>query len=82
MRSEEAPSSNPARRVKRIRKKGKRAFLSVSLPTPLVEKIEEVVDELGYWPTKTAFVREATVEKLDARTDKHKKEGRTLGRGR
>ena len=51
----------------------KKAFSSVSLPTPLIKKIEEVVIELGYWPTKTAFVREASLEKLD----KHKKNAGT-----
>jgi metal-responsive CopG/Arc/MetJ family transcriptional regulator len=45
---------------------GKRqAFSSVSLPTALLDRIEEVVNELGYWPTKTAFVREASLEKLN-----------------
>jgi len=47
-------------------RKGKRlAFSSVSLPTALLETIEDVVSELGYWPTKTAFVREASLEKLN-----------------
>jgi len=51
----------------------RKAFSSVSLPTPLIKKIEEVVIELGYGPTKTAFVREASLEKLD----KHKKNAET-----
>ena len=54
----------------------RKAFSSISLPTPLVERIEKVVDELGYWPTKTAFVREASLEKLD----KHRKEELTQRR--
>jgi Arc/MetJ-type ribon-helix-helix transcriptional regulator len=54
----------------------RKAFSSISLPTPLVERIEKVVDELGYWPTKTAFVREASLEKLD----KHRKEELTQKR--
>jgi metal-responsive CopG/Arc/MetJ family transcriptional regulator len=65
-----------AQRVNQTRKKGRRDFLSVSLPAPLIAKIEEVIDELGYWPTKTAFVREASLEKLD----KHRKEGQGQGR--
>jgi Arc/MetJ-type ribon-helix-helix transcriptional regulator len=51
-------------RVDKTRKK-RRAFSSVSLPTPLVEGIQKVVNKVGYWPTKTAFVREACLEKLD-----------------
>jgi metal-responsive CopG/Arc/MetJ family transcriptional regulator len=76
MGNEKTPPDNLAQRVNQTRKKGRRDFSSVSLPTPLIEKIEEVIDELGYWPTKTAFVREASLEKLD----KHRKEGQGQGR--
>lgn len=50
--------------VDKTRKK-RRVFSSVSLPTPLMETMQEVVNKVGYWPTKTAFVREACLEKLD-----------------
>jgi Arc/MetJ-type ribon-helix-helix transcriptional regulator len=40
-------------------------FSSISFPTPLVKEIEKVVEEFGYWPTKTAFIREACLEKLE-----------------
>lgn len=76
MSSEKSPTGSQAGRAKRTTEKAKREFSSVSLPAPLVEKIEEVVNELGYWPTKTAFVREAAVEKLDGHTHKREKEGR------
>jgi len=46
-------------------KKGRGQFSTISLPTPLVKEVEKVVGELGYWPAKTDFVREAVVEKLD-----------------
>lgn len=49
----------------KTKKRKQQAFSSVSLPTPLLERIEDVVNELRYWPTKTAFVREASLEKLD-----------------
>lgn len=52
-------------RINEIEKKKTRSFCSVSLPAPLVKKIEKVVGKLGYWPTKTAFIREACLEKLD-----------------
>jgi metal-responsive CopG/Arc/MetJ family transcriptional regulator len=48
----------------------KAAFSSISLPTPLMKEIEKVVEEMGYWPNKTAFIREAVMEKID----KHRKE--------
>ena len=40
-------------------------FSSISFPTPLVNEIEKVVKKFGYWPTKTAFIREASLEKLE-----------------
>ena len=54
----------------RGKKKARGPFSSISFPSPLVKDVEKVVKELGYWPTKTAFIREAVVEKLD----KHSKE--------
>jgi Arc/MetJ-type ribon-helix-helix transcriptional regulator len=65
MSAENSQPIEQVRRSKPTKKSGRRVFLSISLPAPLVEKIEQLIDELGYWPTKTAFVREATIEKLD-----------------
>jgi len=45
-------------------RKGAR-FATISLPVRLVEEIERIVETFGYWPTKTSFVREAVVEKLE-----------------
>lgn len=45
--------------------KKRSSFSSISFPTPLIKEIEKVVEELGYWPTKTAFIREACLEKLE-----------------
>lgn len=46
-------------------KKGRSEFRTVSLPSSLVEEVERLVDVLRYWPTKTDFVREAVLEKLE-----------------
>lgn len=54
----------------REKKKARGPFSSISFPTPLIKEVEKVVEELGYWPTKTAFIREAVMEKLE----KHRKE--------
>jgi Arc/MetJ-type ribon-helix-helix transcriptional regulator len=51
-------------------KKGRGHFASLSLPRPLVTEIEKIVTQLGYWPNKTSFIREAVMEKME----KHKKE--------
>uniref|UniRef100_A0A6M3MBC4 Uncharacterized protein n=1 Tax=viral metagenome TaxID=1070528 RepID=A0A6M3MBC4_9ZZZZ len=39
-------------------------YTTVSIPKPLLEDITKIVEEMGYWPSTTAFVREACVEKL------------------
>jgi len=52
------------------KKKGRGPFLSVSFPTPLIRDVEKIVGELGYWSNKTAFIREAVMQKLD----KHRRE--------
>jgi len=46
-------------------KKGRGQFSTVSLPTSLVEEVQKIVDELRYWPSKTDFIREATLEKIE-----------------
>lgn len=51
--------------MRRIRGEGRRPYLSISLPASLVEEVERVVEGLGYWPNKTAFIREAVMEKLE-----------------
>jgi metal-responsive CopG/Arc/MetJ family transcriptional regulator len=50
--------------------KARGPFSSISFPTALIKEVERVVKELGYWPTKTAFIREAVMEKLE----RHRKE--------
>ena len=46
-------------------KKKMRPFSSISLPAALVREVERVVEELGYWSEKTAFIHEAVMEKLE-----------------
>ncbi len=50
-----------------VKKTAKRRepFSSISLPKPLVKEIERIIEKFGYWPNKTAFIREACLEKLD-----------------
>jgi len=49
----------------RRRRRKEARFATISLPVRLIEEIEHIVDIVGYWPTKTDFVREAVVEKLE-----------------
>lgn len=39
-------------------------YATISIPIALAEAIDELNGELGYWPSRGAFVREAVLEKL------------------
>jgi Arc/MetJ-type ribon-helix-helix transcriptional regulator len=39
-------------------------YATVSIPKAIAEKINYLIDELGYWPSRSAFVREACLEKI------------------
>jgi len=41
-------------------------YSTVSLPRGIADAVDELIDELGYWPSRGAFVREATLEKVRA----------------
>ena len=40
-------------------------FSAVSIPEPILEEIDRLIEELGYWPSRSAFVREACLEKIE-----------------
>jgi Arc/MetJ-type ribon-helix-helix transcriptional regulator len=39
-------------------------YVTISIPSALAEAIDELNGELGYWPSRGAFCREAVLEKL------------------
>ena len=39
-------------------------YITISIPSALAKGIDELNEELGYWPSRGAFVREAVLEKL------------------
>jgi len=39
-------------------------YATVSIPRGIANAIDELVEELGYWPSRGAFVREACLEKI------------------
>ena len=45
-----------------------RKFGSVSLPTGILEAIDSLIADLRYWPSRSAFVREACLEKIKRET--------------
>ena len=43
-------------------------YVTVSIPKAIADKIDEIIEELGYWPSRSSFVREASLEKIRAET--------------
>jgi len=39
-------------------------YVTISIPAALAKAVDELNGELGYWPSRGAFVREAVLEKL------------------
>jgi len=39
-------------------------YLTVSLPRGIAVEIDRLIEELGYWPSRGAFAREACLEKI------------------
>ena len=37
---------------------------TVSIPIAIAEEIDRLIDNIGYWPSRSAFVREACLEKI------------------
>lgn len=38
-------------------------YVTVSIPKAITDDIDYLLDELGYWPSRSSFVREACLEK-------------------
>ena len=45
-------------RVERVK------YVTVSIPVAIAGDIDELIKALGYWPSRSAFVREACLEKI------------------
>ena len=45
-------------------RRGRNKFSSVSLPIPILKEIDYLIEEKGFWPSKSAFAREACLEKI------------------
>ena len=63
--------SEPKKR--RGRRKARVAFSAVSVPLPILEEIDNLIKELGYWPSRSSFVREACVEKIEREIERMRK---------
>jgi len=49
----------------RAEKRAKVEFSAISIPLPILEEIDRLIEGLGYWPSRSAFVREACLEKIE-----------------
>ena len=47
-------------------------YVTVSIPEGIAKDIDKLIEELGYWPSRGAFVREACMEKIWAERRKLK----------
>ena len=39
-------------------------YATISLPIAIMRVMDDLINELGYWPSRGAFVREACLEKI------------------
>ena len=42
----------------------RKKYVTISIPIAIANDIDELIEELGYWPSRGAFVREASTEKI------------------
>lgn len=61
---------------------GRKEYRTVSLPASLVDEVEQLTKKVGFWPTKTDFIREAVLEKLEKCKVTRDAEGEKRRRGR
>ncbi len=39
-------------------------YVTVSIPVNIAKNIDKLIERLGYWPSRSAFVREACLQKI------------------
>lgn len=39
-------------------------YVTVSIPKAIADEVDYLIGELGYWPSRSSFVREACLEKI------------------
>ena len=65
---------NPVEK-KPSRSKGSKSrikYVTVSIPEAMARDIDRLMEKLGYWPSRGAFVREACMDKIWAERQKLK----------
>ena len=41
-------------------------YVTVSIPKPIADDIDRLIEELGYWPSRSSFTREALINQVMA----------------
>jgi Arc/MetJ-type ribon-helix-helix transcriptional regulator len=44
--------------------KESKKYVTVSIPVAIADEIDRLIEQSGYWPSRSAFVREACLEKV------------------
>ena len=39
-------------------------YVTLSIPKGIADEIDHLIEKLGYWPSRSAFAREACLEKI------------------
>jgi len=60
----------------------KSKYRTVSLLNSIAEEIESLIEELGFWPSVSAFVREACLEKIREERRRLREHSEAPGGGR
>jgi len=58
-----------------------RNFGAVSISIGILEEVDKLIKELRYWPSRSAFIREACLEKIRHERQVKLKQRETAGRG-
>jgi len=52
---------------------GETQYVTISIPIGVAKEIDKLIEKLGYWPSRGAFVREACLAKI--REEQNRLEG-------
>jgi hypothetical protein len=50
-------------------------YVTVSIPRAIADSIDGLIEGMGYWPSRSSFVREACLEKINLEINKHSVSG-------
>ncbi len=65
-----------------VERRAKVKFSAVSIPEPILKEVDRLIEELGYWPSRSTFAREACLEKIERERERLEKLGRKGGKSK